>query len=73
MSALSCSLFTFQQDGAPAHLARETVQLLREQMPDSMGWQPNSHDLNSVDYGIWGLLQESVCHKPIRGVQELKQ
>jgi len=48
------------QDGAPAHWAWETVQLLREQTPNFTGpeiWPPNSPDLNPVDYGIWGLLQ----------------
>jgi len=62
-------LFTLQQDDAPAHRARKTVQLLRKQMPDFMGpemiWPLNSPDLNPVYYGMWGLLQGRVYHDPV--------
>ena len=37
--------FTFQQDGAPAHRARETVELLKVETPDFIPpnlWPPNS-------------------------------
>jgi len=49
--------FTFQQDGTPAHRARETVSLLRRETPDFIPpdlWPPNSRDLNPADYKIWG-------------------
>ena len=36
-------------------------------------WQPNSHDLNPVDYKIWGCAQERVYQKPLRDVDQLKQ
>ena len=55
--------FTFQQDGASAHRARETVELLKVETPDLIPpnlWPPNSPDLNPVDYKIWGILQERV-------------
>ena len=55
--------FTFQQDRAPAHRARETVELLKVETPDFIPpnlWPPNSPDLNPVDYKIWGVLQERV-------------
>ena len=67
-------LFTSQQDGAPAHGARETVQLLSEQTDARLldNWPPNSFDLNPVDYGIWGLLQECVYSKSIRDLEEFK-
>jgi len=48
--------FIFQQDSAPAHRARETLQLLRRETPDFISpdlWPPNSPDLNPVDYEIW--------------------
>ena len=47
--------FTFQQDEAPVHRARETVELLEVEMPDFIPpnlWPPNSPDLNPVDYKI---------------------
>jgi len=51
------SNFTFQQDNAPAHRARETVQLLTCATPDFIApalWQANSPQLNPVDYQTWG-------------------
>ena len=51
--------YTFQQDGAPAHRARNTLELLTNKTPDFIPlalWPPNS--LNSVDYKIWGVMQE---------------
>jgi len=47
--------FVFQQDSAPAHRARDTIQLLQRETPDFIGpdlWQLNSPDLNPVDYKI---------------------
>ena len=48
--------FIFQQDGAPAHRASETVQLLKQMTPDFITpnlWPPNSPDLNPVDCAVW--------------------
>jgi hypothetical protein len=67
--------YTFQQDGAPAHRARETVDLLRRETPDLIEptlWPPNSPDLNPVDYKIWGVLQERVYREKIQDVDELR-
>ena len=49
--------YIFQQDGATAHKALETVALLTNETPDFINttvWHPNSPDLNPVDYKIWG-------------------
>ena len=43
--------FIFQQDGAPAHRARDTVSFLERDTPDFIPptlWPPNSPDLNPV-------------------------
>ena len=73
---MTSGLFTLQQDGAPVHRARETVQLLSQRTDVRlMGrkiWPPNSFDLNPVDYGIQGLLQECVYSKSIRNLEEFK-
>src|SRR5206468_9386973 len=54
---MSGEFFCFQQDSAPAHRARDTIELLRQETPDFIGpdlWPANSPDLNPVDYRIWG-------------------
>ena len=68
--------FTFQQDSAPAHRARETVELLQRSTPDFISpllWPPNSPDLNPVDYKIWSVLQEWVYRSRILDVSHLKE
>jgi len=72
---ISGEFFTFQQDSAPAHRARETVELLQRSTPDFISpllWPPNSPDLNPVDYKIWSVLQERVYRSRIRDVSHLK-
>ena len=74
--SVSGDFFTFQQDSAPAHRARETVALLSAETPDFISpqdWPPNSPDLNPVDYAIWGILQERVYRCQIRDVDHLKE
>ena len=73
---LAGDVFVFQQDSAPAHRARATVEYLRQATPEFISpdlWPPNSPDLNPVDYKIWGCVQERVYQKPIRDVDQLKQ
>jgi len=74
--SVSGDFFTFQQDNAPAHHARETVALLLAETPDFIGpqfWPPNSPDLNPVDYAVWGILQERVYRCRICDVDHLKE
>jgi len=55
--------YVFQQDGSPAHRARDTVTMLQTETPEFIPpemWPPNSPDLKPVDYSIWGMLQETV-------------
>jgi len=58
--------FAFQQDSAPAHRTKmtiEVIELLKKETPafiDPSLWPPNSPDLNPVDYCVWGILQERV-------------
>ena len=65
-----------QQDSAPAHRARGTVEYLRQATPEFISpdlWPPNSPDLNPVDYKILGRVQERESQKLIRDVHQLKQ
>jgi hypothetical protein len=73
---VSGDLFIFQQDGAPAHRAKETVQLLQDETPDFIPptlWPPNSPDLNPVDYKVWSALQQKVYNHNIPDVNCLRR
>jgi len=51
------------QDNAPAHWARETMQLLTPETPDFIVptlWQANGPEFSLVDYRIWGSCMD-VC------------
>jgi hypothetical protein len=68
--------FIFQQDGAPAHRSRHTVEYLNTNVPDFIepcNWPPNSPDLNPVDYSIWGSLQQCVYREKIQTVEQLRR
>jgi len=50
--SIAGDVFVFQQDNAPAHRARDTVELLRCETPQFISpdmWPANSPDLNTVD------------------------
>jgi len=73
---ISGNEFVFQQDSAPAHRARETIELLGRETPNFISpeqWPPNSPDLNLVDYKIWTTMQQSIYQTKIRNVDELRQ
>ena len=63
--------FVFQQDGAPSHRAKSTVEFLQRTVLNFIEpsvWPPNSPDLNPVDCSVWGALQ----HIPISNLDDLK-
>ena len=65
MRSTAGETFTFQQDNAPAHRLRDTVEYLSQRARavschPNMAiiqplWPPNSTDLNPVDYEVLGL------------------
>ena len=62
----------FQPVSAPAHRARETVELLTTETPEFIPptlWSP---DLNPVDYKVRSVIQEKVYKKRIEDIDELR-
>ena len=56
--------FVFQQDSAPAHKARITLDFLKEEGINFWGpdmWPPNSPDLAPLDYGVWPYIAGKAC------------
>src|SRR6218665_185986 len=69
--------FVFQQYGALAHRARDSVAFVERKVPDFVSptlWSPNSPDLNPDDCSIWSvcLRQEKVYRSRIANVNELE-
>ena len=60
---------TFQQDAATSHTDK-LVQNWRKDNFKSFWYEelcpPCSPDLNSMDYGIWSLLEQKACSVPAR-------
>lgn len=63
----SADHFWFMQDGAPAHTAAETKELLAELFQDRVvshgflhEWPPRSPDLTPCDFYLWGVIRDLV-------------
>jgi len=62
----------FQQDGATAHTAWRSMQVLREMFPGKLislrgkvGWPAHTPDLTPCDFFLWGYLKAKVyTHQP---------
>lgn len=67
--------WTFQQDSAPAHKAKMTIEWLEQHVPNFIPpseWPPNSPDLNPLDFSVWGVLQEKVNATPHSDLESLR-
>jgi inhibitor of nuclear factor kappa-B kinase subunit alpha len=76
MRHIAGDMFIFQQDSAPAHRARETIEYLSRNAPYFIGpemWPPNSPDLNPLDYSIWSIMEQRVYQQRIQNTDELRQ
>ena len=68
--------WNFQQDLAPAHMARTTQQWLETNVLDFIStsdWPFASLDLNLLDYKLWSNLQEMACKKRHSNIESLKR
>ena len=71
--------FWFQQDGAPPHTARATINFLKQLFPGRLmskngdfEWPPRSPDLTAPDFFLWGYLKSKVYVNKPRTLDELK-
>lgn len=69
----------FQQDGATAHTARDTMAVLRDIFGDRIisrrsvfSWPPRSPDLTAPDCFLWGYLKEKVYVNKPQTIPQLK-
>jgi len=70
----------FQQDGATAHTANESMTTVRNMFPGHLivrfgdvPWPPRSPDLSTCDFFLWGYLKSRVyAHNP-RTLNDLKE
>ena len=69
VAALGLDHCWFQQDGATAHTARVTMEILRHQFPGrvisrfgDLNWPSRSPDLTAPDFFLWGFLKSRVYH-----------
>ncbi|PSN53790.1 hypothetical protein C0J52_06219 [Blattella germanica] len=69
----------FQQDGATAHTARNSMAFLRTEFMSVISrfgdipWPPHSPDLSIPDFFLWGYLKQNVYTRRLRTLQELKE
>jgi hypothetical protein len=70
----------FQLDGATAHTARATMDILRQlfskwiiSRSPQINWPPHSPDLSGPDYFLWGNLKERVYVNKPRTLDQLKE
>ena len=70
----------FQQDGATAHTARATMNLLRQHFPNhiiskigDVRWPPCSLDLTPPDFFLWGYLKDKVYANNFQTIEALKE
>ena len=68
--------FVFQQDSAPAHTVKKTVNLLNRsgvRFWDKDLWPSNSPDLNPIDYYFWSRIEAKAWAMPHNTVAALKE
>jgi len=67
--------FLFQQDGAPCLTVAKTVRFFQESGINLLKpkfWPPNSADLNSLDYFVWGVVERRSNAAPHNTKEQLR-
>jgi hypothetical protein len=68
--------WVFQQDLAPAHMAKTTQDWLWRNVPgfiSTKDWPSGSPDLNTLDYKLWAVLEDMDCQKCHNNLDSLKR
>lgn len=63
--------FVFQQDNAPPHKARLTINWLENEGIQHMTWPPYSPDLNIIET-VWGKIMTEIRRDPPRDINALR-
>jgi hypothetical protein len=73
------SIIWFQQDGATAHTARASMEVIQEMFPEhiislrsELPWPACSPDLSACDYSLWGYLKAKPYTTRPRTIDDLK-
>ena len=70
----------FQQDGATAHTARATMDILKDKFENrvisrfgAISWPPRSPDLSAPDFWLWGHLKDRVYRNSPQTLADLRR